>query len=106
MSAFASAIAVLFRNPHLAADAVYRAGGDPMAEGLPVRVMTRAPDRFANFAEGRFVTESILLDVRTCDVERLERGDTFEIDGLIFEVRSDPVRDSERLVWAAEARPL
>jgi len=104
MTAFAAAIAALFRDRNMAVDALYRAGGG--GDGVPVRVITRAPDRIGNFGEGRFVVEAILIDVRISDVALLERGDTFEIAGEIYEVRSDPVRDSERLIWAAEARML
>ena len=104
MSAFAAAISAIFRDRNMAHDALYRAGGG--GAGVPVRVIKRAPDRFANFGEGRFVAEAILIDVRISEVEQLERGDTFEIGAELFEVRSDPVRDSEQLIWAADVRAL
>lgn len=104
MNAFVDAIDDLYADPNIAADAVYFPGGEE--PGQPVRVITRAPDRFANFGEGRFVAEAILIDVRMREVAQLSRGDTFEIAGVIYEVRSDPVRDSERLVWSADAREL
>lgn len=104
MNAFAAAIDVMFEDANMALDALYRAGG--AGTGVPVRVIRRAPDRFANFGEGRFVTDTILIDVRTSQIAALSRGDTFEIAAALFEVRSEPVRDSERLIWAAEAREL
>jgi hypothetical protein len=104
MSAFAFAIDVLFEDPNMGVDAVYRAGGDSV--GVPVRVMRRAPDRLANFGEGRFVTDTVFIDVRCAEVAALSAGDTFEIDSVVYEVRSEPVRDSERLVWASEVREL
>ena len=88
----------------LGRDALWRQGG--IGPGAPVRVIRRAPDRLASFGEGRFVADAVLLDVRVSEVAQLQRGDTFEIDGTIHELRSDPVRDSQRLVWAAEARAL
>lgn len=106
MSAFARAIGALFRDRNMSASAVYRSGGDPLDPGLPVRVIKRAPDRFANFGEGRFVTESVMIDVQISEVAELAEGDTLEIAGTSYEVRGKPVRDSERLIWAAEARPL
>ena len=104
MTAFAAAISAIFRDRNMAQDALYRAGGS--GEPIPVRVIKRAPDRFASFGEGRFVAEAVLIDVQITDVAQLERGDTIEIGSEVFEVRSDPVRDSERMVWAAEARAL
>lgn len=104
MNAFNAAIAAMFRDRNMAVDAVYRAGGSGAA--IPVRVIRRAPDRIGNFGEGRFVTDAVLIDVRVSDVDPLERGDTFQIADEFFEVRSDPVRDAERLIWAAEVRVL
>lgn len=104
MNAFAIATDILFTDPHLSLEAVYRPGG--AGTGVPVRVIRRAPDRLANFGEGRFVTESVLIDLRIAEVPDLAEGDTLEIDGTLYEIRSKPLRDSERLVWAAEARGL
>lgn len=104
MNAFADAMDDLYADPNISADAVYFPGGEE--PGQPVRVIKRAPDRFANFGDGRFVAPAILVDVRVSEVAVLSRGDTFEIGAELFEVLSDPVRDSARLVWAAEARQL
>ena len=101
---FRAAIDAMFRDRNMAVDAIWRAGG--AGDGAPVRVIKRAPDRLANFGDGRFVADSVLIDVRVAQVAVLERGDTFEIASALFEVSGDPVRDSERLVWAAEARAL
>lgn len=102
MNAFAFAIDAMFQDPNMGVDAVYRAGGAGPA--VPLRVMRRSPDRMANFGDGRFVTDSLLLDFRVADVPSPAVGDTFEVAGEIFELRADPVRDSERLVWAGEVR--
>lgn len=104
MNAFAAGINAIFADPHVARDAVYRAGGN--GAGTLVRVIFRAPDRIADWGEGRYVTDTVFIDVRVSEVPVLEAGDTFEIEGEVFEVRSDPVRDRERLCWAAEARQL
>ena len=66
----------------------------------------RAPDHVSAFNEGRFVLDTILLDVPTASVPRLTTGDTIEIGASIYEVRADPVRDADRLIWTAEAREL
>lgn len=104
MNAFAASIDAIFRDPNMAVDALWRAGG--AGAGVPVRVIRRAPDRIANWGEGRFVTDTIFFDVRVSDVPALQPGDTFEIEGELFEVRSEPVRDRERLCSAAEVRAL
>ena len=88
----------------MASDALYRAGGT--GDGVSVRVIKRAPDRLTNFGDGRFVSDSVLIDVRLSQVSALAPGDTFQIGGALYEVRGEAVRDSERLVWAAEARAL
>ncbi|MGY6704720.1 head-tail joining protein [Roseinatronobacter sp.] len=104
MNAFAAADDILFTDPHLSMPALYRAGGT--GDGVPVRVILRTPDRIANFGDGRFVTDSVLIDLRISEVAELARGDTFEVDGTLYEIRSEPVRDAARLIWAAEARVL
>lgn len=102
MTAIAAALAALFRDRNLAVDALYRAGGS--GPGVAVRVIRAAPDRIATFGEGRFVTDTMTLDLRVADAPGLAAGDTFEIDGTLHEVRGEPLRDAERLVWAAEVR--
>lgn len=104
MSAFAAAIDAIFEDPNMAFDALYRVGGG--GAGVPVRVIRRAPDDTTTFNTGRFVVETILLDVRTSEAPALAKGDTLErvSDGARFAVMSDPQKDSEQLVWRAEAR--
>lgn len=51
MTAFAAAIGVLFGDPNLSVEALYRSGGD--GEAHPVRIMRRAPDSIGDFGSGR-----------------------------------------------------
>ena len=104
MSAFATATAALFRDPNLAQDGLWRLGG----AGVPVavRVMLRRPDAVSGFGEGRFVTDSVMIDVESAALGVLAPGDTFEIGGVIYEVRGEPLRDTLRHVWKAEAREV
>ena len=83
-------------------DALYRVGG--AGPGVAVRVIRVAPDRIASFGEGRFVTDTLALNVRIADAPGLAAGDTFEIEGRLHEVRGAPIRDPDRLFWAAEVR--
>jgi hypothetical protein len=103
VNAFATAVDVLFADPNLAVDAVYRAGGaDP---GMPARVIVRQPDRTGTFGETRVVTETLLIDVRVSEVAAPTEGDTFDVGGVLYVIQGAPIRDSERLVWTVEARP-
>ena len=102
MTAFAAATSALFRDPNIAVDALYRSGG--AGAGVSIRVVFSSPDQLAAFGEGRFVTDTVLIAVRVADAPDLASGDTIEVDGVLFEVRADPVRDADRLVWSVEAR--
>jgi len=104
MTAFAHALDILFTDPNLSLAALYRAGG--AGAGQPVRVIRRMPDRLANFGEGRFVTDAVMVDLLIAEVPDLAAGDTLEIGNALYELRGQPLRDSERLTWAAEARVL
>ncbi|MCA3517443.1 MAG: hypothetical protein INF02_01960 [Phenylobacterium sp.] len=104
MTAFATATAALFRDRNIAVDALYRPGG--IGAGVSIRVVFSSPDQLAAFGEGRFVTDTVLIAVRVADAPGLGTGDTINVDGVQFEVRTDPVRDVDRLVWSAEVRAL
>jgi hypothetical protein len=102
-TAFAAAIDALFADPNLGIDAVYRAGGaDP---GVPVRVILRRPDRIDVFGETRIATETLVIEVRVSDVAAPASGDTIELDGAVYVIQGEPIRNAERLVWTIEARP-
>lgn len=101
MSAFSAAVDVLFRDPHLSRAAQWRAGGSGPA--VDVRVIMRAPDDVVSWRSTRARVETVFIDVRVSEVAALAKGDTFTIDGSTFVVSGAPERDSERLVWKAEA---
>jgi hypothetical protein len=102
-SAFAAAIDTLFADPNLGTDAVFRAGGaDP---GMPVRVIVRQPDRIGNFGETRIAAATLVIDVRVREVAAPAEGDTIEMNGAVYVIQGEPIRDAERLVWTIEARP-
>ena len=104
MTAFDLATDSLFADQNLAIDALLRLGGTGPAQ--PIRVIRAMPDRFASFGEGRFVVDTVLLNIRLADAPVLSAGDTVEIAGQLHEVQGTPTRDSDRLVWLAEARAL
>lgn len=106
MSAFTAAVDLLFGDPNISAEALYRTGGGDVGSGVSVRVIRRAPDHFASFGDGRFVVDTVFLDIRIAEAPELADGDSLEIAGDFFTIRGAPRRDAERLLWQAEARAL
>lgn len=104
MSALAAAIDVLFEDPTMAVDALWRESG--AGAGTAVRVIRKAPDVIANFGDSRFVTDTSVFDIRIIEAPQLALGDTLEIGAELFEIRAEPMRDRERLIWTVEGRPL
>ncbi|WP_296428607.1 hypothetical protein [Yoonia sp.] len=104
MTVFDLATNTLFNDPNVAADGLLRFGGTGPAQSI--RVIRAMPDRFANFGDGRFVVDTVLLNVRLSDAAELSAGDTVEIAGQLHEISGTPTRDTGRLVWLAEARAL
>jgi hypothetical protein len=101
-SAFAAAIDTLFADPNIATHAAFSAGGvDP---AVLVRVIIRQPDRIGTFGETRIATATTLFDIRTLDVAAPVEGDTIELDGAVYVIQGEPIRDAERLIWTIEAR--
>ena len=103
MNAFAAATDVLFADPHLARDAVYRPAG--AGDGIPVRVMLRRPDRIESFGETRLASSTAMLDLRSSEVAEPEAGDTLELDGRTVVIQGTPLLDAEGLVWTLDTRP-
>ena len=104
MTAFNLASDSLFTDQNLAIDAQLRLGGTGPAQ--PIRVIRAMPNQFASFGEGRFVVDTLLLNIRLANASVLSAGGTVEIAGQSHEVQGTPTRDTNRLVWRAEARAL
>lgn len=103
MNAFAAGTDALFEDPNISRNAIWRSGD--AGEGTPVRVVLRTPDQIGTFGGGRFVATGRMLACRVTEIADLEPGDSFEMDGDIFIVQGEPVRDGEGLIWNAEVRP-
>ena len=103
MTAFAAATDVLFADPHLARDAVYRPGG--AGDGIPVRVMLRRPDQIESFGETRIASSTTVLDLRVSEVAEPAAGDTLDLDGRTVVIQGTPILDAEGLVWTLDTRP-
>ena len=46
-----------------------------------------------------------MIDIRVSDIAAPADGDTIELDGAVYVIQGEPIRDAERLVWTIEARP-
>ena len=103
MTAFTAATDVLFADPHLARDAVYRPAG--AGDGIPVRVMLRRPDRIDSFGETRLASSTTLLDVRASEIAEPVAGDTMQLDGRMVVLQGTPLLDALGLVWTLDTRP-
>jgi hypothetical protein len=102
MNAFSAAIDLLFADPNLARDAAYvSAHGDT----LPVRIIARRADSVTDFADARLWSETASFDVRMSEVVLPRPCDRLILDGTIYVIQGEPLRDAERLIWTIEARP-
>jgi len=103
MTVLGAAIEMLFADPNLSSVAVYRIQGT--SDSVAIRVIARRPDQVLDFGDTRIHTETSLFDVRVSEVPSPRPGDTLEVDGEIFVVQGEPVRDGERLIWSLDTRP-
>jgi hypothetical protein len=103
MNAFTAAMDRIYVNTSMAAAAVWIS--TTTTEERPIRVIRRAPDRITEFGAGRFVSETMMVDVRVSDLPEPRTGDVIVIGADSFIVQGEPVRDRERLIWALDLRP-
>ena len=102
MNAFEAALDLLFADPHIARDGVYVAeGGAPVL----VRVVARRADAVTDFGDARLWSETTRLDLCVAEIPNPRPGDRIEIEGEVFLIQGEPVRDRERLVWTVGLRP-
>lgn len=100
---FEDMIAALFADSMLARAAIYQP--KDASESFTVRVMAKRPDVITGFGEGNIHSATCLFDVQAKDVVRPTVGDRITVDDAAYIVQSEPVADSERLVWTLNARP-
>jgi hypothetical protein len=72
--------------------------GDP----FPVRVIARRADAITDVGEARLWLETTRFDVTVSEAAAPRLGDRLVLDGEIFVVQGEPVRDVERLVWTID----
>ena len=103
MSIFEAALGRIFGNPSMAVAAVWISA--TTSEERPIRVIRRAPDRITEFGAGRFVSDSIMVDVRLSDLPAPRPDDVIVIGTDSHVIQGEPLRDRERLIWTLDLRP-
>jgi hypothetical protein len=103
MNVFAAATDRIYANPSMAAAAVWISA--TTSEERPIRVIRRVPDRITEFGAARFVSDTMMVDVRVSDLPDPRPGDLVVIGIDSFTIQGEPVRDRERLIWTLDLRP-
>jgi hypothetical protein len=103
MTVFVPAMDRIYANPSMAVAAVWISAST--SEERPIRVIRRAPDRITKFGAARFVSETMMVDVRLSDLPDPRPGDLIVIGVDSFTIQGEPVRDRERLIWSLDLRP-
>ncbi len=103
MNVFVVAMERIFANPSMAVAALWISG--TTSEESPIRVIRRAPDRITEFGAARFVSDTMMVDVRVSDLPDPLPGDLIVIGADSFTVQGEPIRDRERLIWSVDLRP-
>ena len=103
MTVFTAAMDRIYANPSMAVTALWISA--TTSEERPIRVVRRAPDRITEFGAGRFVSDTMMVDVRVSDLPDPRAGDLVVIGTDSFTIQGEPVRDRERLIWSVDLRP-
>ncbi len=102
MTIFAAAMDRIYANPSMAAAAVWISA--TTSEKRPIRIIARAPDRITEFGAGRFVSDTMMVEVRVSDLQEPRPSDLIVIGADSFTIQGEPVRDRERLIWTLDLR--
>lgn len=103
MSVFEAALGRIFANPSMAVAALWISATN--SEERRVRIIRRAPDRVTDFGAGRFVSDTMAVDVRVADLPDPRPGDLIVIGTDSHVIQGEPLRDRERLIWTLDLRP-
>ena len=101
MSAFTSAVDMLFADPNIGEDALWKAGG--IGAGVVVRIIRKSPDRMAEFGDSRAVLPTVSIDVRRSQAATITEGDLIVIGAETYRIIGEPMGDALGLVSACEA---
>ena len=104
MSAFTSAVDMLFADPNIGEDALWKAGG--IGAGVAVRIIRKPPDRMAEFGDSRAVLPTVGIDIRRSQAATITEGDLIVIGAETYRIIGEPMGDALGLVSACEAAKL
>lgn len=102
--AFQAMIAALFADPSLTKAAEYLPKGG--LGGWPVRVIAKQPDTLTSFGEARIHSSTTRFDIQASEIPQPQVGDQLAVRGVTYVIQSEPMADSERLVWTLDVVPL
>ena len=102
MSVFEAALGRIFGNPSMAVAGVWISA--TTSQERSIHVIRRAPDRITDFGAARFVSDTMMVDVRVSDLPDPRTGDLIVIGADSFTIQGEPVRDRERLIWSLDLR--
>ncbi|MFC4669693.1 hypothetical protein ACFO5X_14105 [Seohaeicola nanhaiensis] len=102
MGAFETAMAAIFRDANMAADALYHPGG---SGSVPVRIIPVRPDEEIQFGRQRVIGETFVFHVSTADLAAPAEDDEITYLGTRYRVLGVPERDDRRLHWRIETGP-
>jgi hypothetical protein len=96
VSAFEAAMAALIADPHLAVEAIYRAGGT--GDPVPLRVLRSSPDRVADAFGTEILATTDILSVAITTLPSLAGGDSFTLGSDVLIVQHAE-RDATGAAW-------
>ncbi len=102
MSLFAADTAAIFAGP-LAVDAFYQPVN---GFGFDIRVMRSAPDETIQIRDATLAAATSVFVIPVTTVPAPAKGDRITVAGETFEIQSRPMRDSRRLRWTINTRPV
>jgi hypothetical protein len=102
MSAFATALNLLFADPNLAYEAWHR---DCEGRFTRIRIIPKRADTMSEFGLARLVSDSFQFDVRVCDLPYPKADEQILWGEDTYLIQGEPVRDRERLIWTVTATP-
>jgi len=84
VTVFSDATDDLFSDENLTCPAIYRVGGS--GPGKEVRVIFSRPMRDMAFGQSGLIARDIKASVRLSEITSPKRGDTLEVDSIIYRV--------------------
>ncbi|MCB1340624.1 MAG: hypothetical protein KDK24_06085 [Pseudooceanicola sp.] len=103
MGAFETAMAAIFRDANMAADALYHPGG---SGDVAIRIIPARPDEEIEFGRSRLVSPTFVFHVAAAEIAAPAEGDEVTYLGDRYRVQGVPVRDDRRLHWRIETAPV